>query len=129
MMAASAYGRLASTKQVETRTGTTMAVAQLAVEVPDRSGDGHTLWLGIVCFGRTAEALLRHSKGDLLSVVGRVQFNAYTDREGTEREQLQIIADAIVSARTVRPGGKRKTTTKQRDEATRDPFEDSDSGL
>lgn len=128
MMAASAYGRLASTKQVETRTGTTMAVAQLAVEVPDRSGDGHTLWLGIVCFGRTAEALLRHSKGDLLSVVGRVQFNAYTDREGTEREQLQIIADAIVSARTVRPGGRRKAT-KQRDEATRDPFEESDSGL
>lgn len=107
MMAASAYGRLASMKQVETRTGTTMAVAQLAVEVPDRSGDGHTLWLGIVCFGRTAEALLRHSKGDLLSVVGRVQLNPYTDREGTEREQLQIIADAIVSARTVRPGGKR----------------------
>lgn len=128
MMAASAYGRLASTKQVETRTGTTMAVAQLAVEVPDRSGDGHTLWLGIVCFGRTAEALLRHSKGDLLSVVGRVQLNPYTDREGTEREQLQIIADAIVSARTVRPGGKRKAT-KQRDEATRDPIEDADSGL
>src|SRR5690606_2826280 len=107
MMAASAYGRLGGDpKSIETRTGTAMAVANLAVELPDRQNESHTVWLGVVAFGRVAETLTRHSKGDLLSVVGRVQLNPYTDREGTEREQLQIIADAIVSARTVRPGGK-----------------------
>lgn len=126
MMAASAYGRLGGDpKSIETRTGTAMAVGQIAVEVPDRQGDGSTLWVGIVTFGKTADALLRHSKGDMLSVVGRVQRNAYTDRNGTEREQLQIIADAIVSARTVRPGGRRKAT-RQRDEATHDAFGDSE---
>jgi type II secretory pathway predicted ATPase ExeA len=37
-----------------------------------------------------------------------LQRRTYRDRDGQEREQLQVIADNLVSARTARPGGGRK---------------------
>lgn len=43
-----------------------------------------------------------------MSASGRVQVRRWTDTDGTGREQLQVVADALVPARTVRPGGGRK---------------------
>ena len=109
------YGRLGSDPHEHaTRTGKPMATASLAVSVPDRSRDAdegaeETLWLNVVAFGRVAESLAGHSKGDPVSVSGRLQFSRYQARDGADREQWQIVADALVSARTVRPrGGRRK---------------------
>ena len=108
------YGRLGSDpREHETRKGATMATASLAVSVPDRSqgadeGAEETLWLRVTAFGRVAESLAGHSKGDPVSVSGRLQFSRYQARDGAEREQWQIVADALVSARTVRPGGGRR---------------------
>ena len=63
----------------------------------------------MTAFGRVASDLAQHAKGDPVSVSGRLQWSRWTDRDGDEREQWQIIADALVSARTVRPrGGRRK---------------------
>ena len=101
------YGRLGSDpREHETRKGGTMATASLAVDVPDRSqgaGEGaeETLWLRVTAFGRVAESLAGHSKGDPVSVSGRLQFSRYQARDGADREQWQIVADALVSARTV----------------------------
>ena len=51
-----------------------------------------------------------------MSVSGRLQFSRWTDRDGDEREQWAIVADALVSARTVRPrGGRRKGDGNGRD--------------
>jgi single-strand DNA-binding protein len=69
-----------------------------------------TQWVGVVAFGRCAEDLLRHDKGELVSVSGRVQVNRWAGSDGEEREQLQVVADSIVSARTVRPAGRSKAT-------------------
>ena len=109
------YGRLGSDpREHSTRTGKAMTTASLAVNVPDRSRDADegaeaTLWLHVTAFGRVAESLARHAKGDPVSASGRLQFSRWTDREGDEREQWAIVADALVSARTVRPrGGRRK---------------------
>ena len=108
------YGRLGSDPHEHaTRTGKPMATASLAVSVPDRSqgadeGAEETLWLNVVAFGRVAESLAGHSKGDPVSVSGRLQFSRYQARDGADREQWQIVADALVSARTVRPGGGRR---------------------
>ena len=103
-----AYGRLgADPKEIVTKTGNAMSVGNLAVNLPDRQGDEHTQWIGVVAFGRAAETLLKHEKGELLSVSGRVQLNVYTS-SGDQQEQLQVIADVIVSARSARPGGGRK---------------------
>lgn len=111
MMQLSAHGRLGQDPRVvDTKSGKLMTVASIAVDLPTRSeGETHTLWLGIVGFGRLADLLAKHAKGETLSVCGRAQHNTFTDRDGTAREQLQVIADTIVSARSARPsGGKRK---------------------
>ena len=109
------YGRLGSDpREHATRKGGAMATASLAVDVPDRTqgaeeGATETLWLRVTAFGRVAQDLAGHAKGDPVSVSGRLQFSRWTDRDGDEREQWAIVADALVSARTVRPGGRRKS--------------------
>lgn len=119
MMQAACYGRLGQEpRSIETKSGTSMAVASLAVDLaesrePAADEPPPPLWIGIVAFGRQAEMLLKHSKGDLLSVSGRVQRSRYTDRHGDSREQLQVIADSIVSARTVRSGGSKRAEATQ----------------
>lgn len=79
-------------------------------------------WLGIVAFGKLAELLLRHAKGDLVSASGRVQVRRWADHHGTGRGQLRLVADALVSVRTVRPGGGRKRAEDQA------PFDDGLEG-
>ena len=121
-----AYGRLGSDpREHETRKGGTMATASLAVDVPDRSqgaedGATETLWFNVVAFGRVAESLAGHSKGDPVSVSGRLQFSRFQSRDGEDREQWQIVADALVSARTVRPGGGRRKAKGDGDGRDRD---------
>jgi single-strand DNA-binding protein len=121
MMQASAYGRLGSApRAIETRSGKPMTVTTLAVDAGD--DDGPPLWLGIVAFGRLAEQLQRHAKGDPVSVSGRMEVRRWTDTSGAEHEQLQVVADALVSARSVRPGGSRKQSTAPADDGV--PFDD-----
>ena len=62
----------------------------------------------LIAFSRTAEALARHVKGDLISCMGPLYRNRYTARDGQEREGWSLTVESIVSARTVRPGGGRK---------------------
>lgn len=114
MMQLAAYGRLGVTPtQRDTSTGNVMATATMAVDMATARDEGAPpLWLGLVAFGRQAEELLRHKKGDLISVAGRAQRSRWTDRStGEQREQLQVVADSVLSARTVRPGGRRRTKT------------------
>ena len=109
------YGRLGSDpREHVTSKGGAMATASLAVDVPDRSqgaegGATETLWLRVTAFGRVADDLLLCANGDPVSASGRLQFSRYQARDGETREQWAIVADALVSARTVRPrGGRRK---------------------
>lgn len=108
-MQIAAWGRLANDpKEISTTNGNTrMAVSTAAVDVADPRDeqDDAPLWLGVVAFGRQAEALLKHQKGDCVSVSGRVQRRRYQGQDGAQREQLQVVTDSLVSARTVRPGG------------------------
>ena len=90
-----------------------MTAARLAVSVECRDGGGETgeetLWLSVLAFGRCAEDLARHAKGEPVSVSGRVRLDRYQSREGEDRETWQVLADAVVSSRSVRPwGGRRK---------------------
>ncbi len=117
----SVYGRLGRDPHaIKTRNGKPMAAATIAVEIGPL-GEGEPLWLGLLTFGRIADDLLRHQKGDLLSAFGRVQRHTWTARNGEEREQLQIIAEDIISARTVRPGGAHKRAPADIGESTHDP--------
>ena len=104
-----AYGRLVSDpRPIETRSGKAMTAARLAVSVECRDGGEtgeETLWLSVLAFGRCAEDLARHAKGEPVSVSGRVRLERYVAGDGEERETWQVLADAVVSSRSVRPRG------------------------
>ena len=110
--AVSAYGRLTGDpRAIETRTGNPMTVGRLAVSLPCRENgeDGEAAaFFGLLAFGELAESLARHLKGDTVGAFGRVKINRFTNRDGEAREELSIMADGLVSARTVRPGGGQK---------------------
>lgn len=65
----SAYGRLVADPQTRTTgKGTNMAMARLAVSLPcNTAEDGQApFWLGILAFGKQADVLAKHQKGDLV---------------------------------------------------------------
>ena len=108
-----AYGRLvADPRAIETRSGKPMTAARLAVTVECRDGGGETgeetLWLSVLAFGRVVEDLARSAKGEPVSVSGRVRLERYVAGDGEERETWQVLADAVVSSRSVRPRGGRR---------------------
>ncbi|MCL6954302.1 single-stranded DNA-binding protein, partial [Escherichia coli] len=73
-----AYGRLVDDPQVkQTSKGTAMTLARMAVSLPcSQAQDGQaTLWLSVLAFGKQADALARHEKGDLISVAGNMQIS------------------------------------------------------
>lgn len=76
-----AYGRLVDDPQVkQTSKGTSMTLARMAVSLPcSQAQDGQaTLWLSVLAFGKQADALARHEKGDLISVAGNMQISQWT---------------------------------------------------
>ncbi len=86
-----------------------MTLARMAVSLPcSQSDDGQaTMWLSVPAFGRQADALAKHHKGELLSVAGNMQVSQWTGQNVETRQGWQVIADSVISARTVRPGGKK----------------------
>ena len=41
-----------------------------------------------------------------MSVAGNMQVNQWTGQDGGTQQGYQVVADSVISARTVRPGGK-----------------------
>lgn len=98
------YGRLGDApRQLAAASGKLFATASLAVEVEEWGGADRPapLWIAVVAFGRLAEELLGHGKGDPVAVIGRLQRRRWTGPDGAERERLQVVCDALVSARSV----------------------------
>ena len=109
MITASLYGRLGADPATrETKNGAMMVTTTVAVNAARHGADADTAWFGLVAFGRTAEDLARHVKGDLIGCMGDLYRNRYTARDGQAREGWSLTIQAIVSARSVRPGGGRK---------------------
>ncbi|MGG5950921.1 single-stranded DNA-binding protein [Salmonella enterica] len=105
-----AYGRLVADPQTKTTSkGTNMAMARMAVSLPcSAAQDGQaTLWLGVLAFGKQADALAKHTKGDVVSIGGTMQANQWTGQDGSAQNGYSVIADSVISARTSRPGGGR----------------------
>lgn len=108
-MHATAYGRLGrDPKAINTQSGKPMASASIAVDLGTQRDPDATHWLPLLAFGQQAEALLRHQQGDMLAAMGRMQRNTWTDKDGAQHVDLQLVVDTITSARTARPGGKSK---------------------
>jgi single-strand DNA-binding protein len=87
-----------------TATGT--ALTKLRVACSERKkdqqtgqwSDGKTTFLDVVAWRDLAEtAAANLSKGDKITVVGKLTMNAYTDKAGIERISYEINADTIAA--------------------------------
>ena len=109
MITAAIYGRLGGDPiERQTKNGKVMVTVTVAVDAARHGADADTAWISLVAFGRAAEALARHVKGDLIGCMGALYRNRYTARDGQEREGWSLTLQSIMSARTVRPSGGRK---------------------
>lgn len=111
-MHVSLYGRLGQDpREITTGSGKAMTVSTLAVSIDVvKSDEPATQWFDITAFGQQAETLARHSKGDLVAVMGKLQLRRWTGKDGEARESWSVVAEALVSARTVRPKSGKRTT-------------------
>ncbi|BCX88505.1 single-strand DNA-binding protein [Methylomarinovum tepidoasis] len=110
MMQAAIHGRLGRDPETRiTSTGKTMATCSVAVDVTAHNAEAdETIWIRLVAFRRLADQLARHRQGDMVSAFGRLVLNRWIGRDGEERTGWEMVANDLVSARTVRPGGGRR---------------------
>ena len=122
MITASCYGRLGADPVARTTaSGKEMVTASVCIDV-SRSGQGEDAeWINIAAFGAVAQTLSQHQKGDLIAFMGRLTRSRYTGRDGQERASWGVTAEAIVSARTVRPG-RRSVSQPLRAQRRRSPY-------
>lgn len=106
-MQISAYGRLTkSPKSISTATGNNMAACYIAIKLePNDKGNDEAIteFCDVLAFGKVADILMLHDVGDSVSVIGNVKYKEYQGKR-----QLVIMADAIMSAKTVRPNTGKK---------------------
>lgn len=98
MITISAIGRLMAAPEArQTAAGSAMATGQLAVKP---KAEGEAVPIDVITFGSVAKALAEHQQGDLVQLFGRLQWNQWKDRNGTEHSGWGIVADQLMSART-----------------------------
>ena len=96
-------------------------VTSIAIATTDRwrdkaTGDmkEQTEWHRISFFGKLAEIAGQYlKKGSQVYVEGRIRTNKYTDRDGVERYQTQIIADTMQMLGSKQDGSAQPAGTKQ----------------
>ena len=127
----SVWGRLGMTPETrQTKADKTMANARLAVAFPvpygAEEGTPEPLqWFSVLAFGRMAEGLSRHQKGECLSVAGRLELRRYQTVKGDDGMEWKIIADSIIGPRTARPKGNTGKDSKINGIGSTAPFDDS----
>ena len=81
--------------------GRQMSRLSLATTEYYKNRDGEktteTQWHNCVAFGQTGETINRYAKkGHQLTVRGKIQYRAYTDKNGIERKATQIKVDEVL---------------------------------
>ena len=94
-----------------------------------QTGDYDTDWIPLTAFSKTAETLMQYtSKGSKILIVGKLQTNNYTDKNGNKRTSYDVIVDRFefLDSR----GGNQQQTQQQNnnpfanaDFNSNDPFE------
>jgi hypothetical protein len=87
--------RLISTKRINTKTGKPMTTGFGYADIQGETG----FPLGLVCWGDMAGELARYSKGDTLTVSGRLQANDYTNKQGEVVSGYQLIIDGLMGVK------------------------------
>lgn len=115
-------GRLTKAPELkQTNSGKSVCGFTIAV---DRNRDREkTDFVPIVAWGKTAEFVNKwFGKGDLITIVGRIEVRNYEDKNGNKRTATEIIAEEVLF------GGSKNTTSEQEKpaESKTDQFEQID---
>src|SRR5215217_1449639 len=83
-----------------TTSGTSVANIRLATNRVTRAKNGerseHPQYHTVICWDRLAEQTGTHvTKGRLVSVEGRLESRAFTDKDGKDREVTEVIASDV----------------------------------
>ena len=92
-------GRLVADPQLrQTQTGKNVASFRIACDRNRRDANGQSQadFLDIVAWDRTAEFVCRYfTKGSLIAVEGRLQSRTYQDKNGNNRNAVEIVASNV----------------------------------
>ena len=89
-----------------------------------KTGEYETDWIPLTVFGKTAEIMSQHlSKGSKVEIVGKLQTNNYTDKDGNKRTSYDVIVNSFGFLDSNSDNQKPKQQPKPVDN---DPFDDSD---
>lgn len=86
------YGRLAKEVTVTYSTDN-KAIAKTSVACSRINGDSD--FHNIVAFGKTAEALERVKKGNRIALMGELQNNNWTDKDGRKHYDEQVVVTRL----------------------------------
>lgn len=96
---AAIQGRLVADPQLrQTMTGKNVAAFRLACDRGRKNADGSNAvdWIDIVAWEKRADFAARYlTKGTMVTVSGRIQTRQYQDRNGNNRQAVEIVAGEI----------------------------------
>lgn len=102
-------GRLACNPEMrQTTTGKSVASFRIACSRGRKDANGHDLvdWIPIVVWDGRAEFVCKYfQKGDMIILAGRVQSRTYTDKNGSNRSVLELVANEVDFAGSKSNGG------------------------
>lgn len=113
--------------------GATMATVSLATArryEQDGEWTTETTWHNLVGWGRIADQMADGEKGDLVTVRGRIAERKWTDKDGRNRKDIQIVVTiwqndtAAVTKRGRDDGQSSSTSNRRRPEPTYPPDDD-----
>jgi single-strand DNA-binding protein len=88
--------------------------------------DDKTLWIDVTCFRQLAENVAESiGKGDLITVVGKLQTEEWTNKEGEKRSKISVTADSVAASllfRTIKHGEGRPDRSRDRSGGSGDPW-------
>ena len=92
-------GRLARDPELrQTTTGKQVATFTMAVDRGRKDANGKSVadWIPVIAWERAAEFAYKWlTKGQMVAVDGRLQSRTYTDKAGTNRTVLEVVANNI----------------------------------
>jgi single-strand DNA-binding protein len=78
--------------------GTAMCRLSIATSYKPKEGEQITQWHRVLVFGQQAEYTVERSrKGDLIYVLGRMEYGSYRDKDGLEVRTATIVASRVLN--------------------------------
>lgn len=91
-----------------------------------QTGEYDTDWIPLTAFSKTAETLMQYtSKGSKILIVGKLQTNNYTDKNGNKRTSYDVIVDRFEFLDSKGDNQQQTNPFQNTNTSNNNPFEDN----